>query len=184
MIFLLGFRIGTNSSSSANSLCDTHEATTTPTDNVGGHLRPTTGHHKSFQDSASSLTVQVNNSLKQGYTIAPSLINLYLNLVVEEWTSRCEPLGVDVLYKCGGKVVGECTRRRLQMIGSDFLFADDTAVVITTKESMERAAHVLDDITTEWGLTMRLSKTKLLTSLMLGQRKPCSLSSSEVSLLK
>ena len=109
-----------------------------------------------------SPVVEVNNGLHQGCTIAASLFNLYFNLVMRAWRSRCQSIGVDVLYKFGGKLVGEWTRRPLQTTVTQLLFADDAVVVASGREDMERAAHVLDDVTTEWGLTMSLVKTKLL----------------------
>ncbi len=36
------------------------------------------------------------------------------------------------------------------------------SVVTSTREEIERAAHVLDEVTAEWGLTVSLPKTKLL----------------------
>ena len=106
--------------------------------------------------------VEVNDGLRQGFTIAPSLFNLYFNLVVGAWRSRCQSTGVDVLYKFGGKLVGERTRRPLQKTVTELLFADDAVVVASGREGMERAAYVLDKVTTEWSLTTSLVKTKLL----------------------
>ena len=106
--------------------------------------------------------VEVNNLLRQGCTIAPSLFNLYFNLVMGAWRSRCQSIGVDVLYRVGEKLVGERTRRPLQTTVTELLFADDAVVVVSGREDMERAAHVLDEVATEWGLTMSLVKTKLL----------------------
>ena len=78
------------------------------------------------------------------------------------WRRRCQSIGVDVLYKFGGKLVGERTRRPLQTTVTELLFADAAVVVASEREGMERAAHVLDEVTTEWDLTMSLIKTKLL----------------------
>ena len=41
-------------------------------------------------------------------------------------------------------------------------FADDTVLVSSIREHIERAAHVLDQAILEWGLTVSLLKTKLL----------------------
>ena len=67
-----------------------------------------------------------------------------------------------MLYKCGGKLVGERTRRPSMMTVTELQFADDVAVVSATRDSIVRAANVLDEVTSQWGLTMSMSKTKLL----------------------
>ena len=82
--------------------------------------------------------------------------------MVGAWRSGCRSIGVDVLYKFGGKLVGERTRRPLQTTVTELLFADAAVVVASEREGMERAAYVLDEVTTEWDLTMSLIKTKLL----------------------
>ena len=66
------------------------------------------------------------------------------------------------MYKCGGRLVGERTRRPSKMTVTELLFADDAAAVGTTRESIERAARTLSEVTSEWGLTMSMPKTKLL----------------------
>ncbi len=54
---------------------------------------------------------EVCNGLRQGCVIAPALFNLYFNLVISQWREKCRDFGVDILYKCGGKLIGERTRR-------------------------------------------------------------------------
>ena len=79
---------------------------------------------------------EVRNGLRQGCTIAPStLFNLYFNAVVSAWRDRCKPFGVDILYKLGGKLVGERTRRPETTILTEFLFADDAAAVCSTRNT-------------------------------------------------
>ena len=46
------------------------------------------------------------------------------------------------------------------MTVTELQFADDAAVVSATRDSIVRAANVLDEVTSQWGLSM--SKTKLL----------------------
>jgi len=53
---------------------------------------------------------EVKNGLRQGCTIAPSLFILYFKQVVWCWLHRCNTVGIKVLYKIGGKLVGERTR--------------------------------------------------------------------------
>lgn len=71
---------------------------------------------------------------------------------------------MEVLYKCGGRLVGERARRPSSVTITELLFVDDTAVVNTTRESMERAALMLDKVTSEWGLTVSVHKTKLMVA--------------------
>ena len=68
------------------------------------------------------------------------------------------------MYKCGGKLIGERTRRPQATTVSELLFADDAAVVSTTRDKMERAAQFLGEVTTEWGLTISIPKTKVLVA--------------------
>ncbi len=115
-------------------------------------------------DGGTTPEIKVTNGLRQGCTIAPTLFNMYFNLVMEAWRCRCEPFGVEILYKCGGKLVGERTRRPSRVAVTELQFADDAAEVTSTREEIERAAHVLEEVTAEWGLTVSLSKTKLLVA--------------------
>ena len=86
-------------------------------------------------------------------------------MVIEEWRRRCQPFGsVEVLYKCGDKLMGELTRRPSSMVVTECQYVDDAAVVGDTRESIERAAHALTKVTSEWGLTMSFPKTKLLVA--------------------
>ncbi len=96
--------------------------------------------------------------------LAPTLFNLYFNLVIGQWRERCIEFGVNILYKCGGKLVGERTRRPLTATVSELQFADDIATTGTSRESIVNAAHVLDDLLKKWGLTLSIVKTKLLVA--------------------
>ena len=109
-------------------------------------------------------SIEVNNGLRQGCTIAPTLFNLYFNLVVESWRERCRSMGVEVLYKCSGKLVGARTRRPLRTKVSELLFADDAVAVATTRESIELAVEALLEVTSQWGLTVSIPKTKLMVT--------------------
>lgn len=64
-----------------------------------------------------------------------------------------------VLYTC---TVGEGTRRPSTMTVTEILFADNAAAVSTTRDGTERAAHILDEITSKWEQMMSIPKTKLM----------------------
>ena len=85
----------------------------------------------------------MRNGLRQGCTIVPILFNLYFNVVVSTWRDRCKPFGIDILYKLGGKLVGERTRTPETTVLTEFLFADDAMAVCSTREEIEKAAKIL-----------------------------------------
>ncbi len=42
---------------------------------------------------------EVCDGLRQGCVLAPTLFNLYINLVMKQWKMKCVDFGVDVLYR-------------------------------------------------------------------------------------
>ena len=113
--------------------------------------------------------IEVNNGLRHGCTIAPSLFNLYFNLVIEEWRRQCQPFGTEVLYKCGDKLMGERTRRLSHVLVIELLFAGDTTVVGDSRVSIVRAAERLVEVLSERSLTISFPKTKLLVAMWRGR---------------
>ena len=97
-------------------------------------------------DGSATPEIEVQNGLHQGCSTVPTLFNLYFNLAIESWRQCCQPFGVDVLYKCSGKLVGEKTRRPSKMTLIEFLYVDDVVTVSTTRVSMERAALTLEEV--------------------------------------
>ena len=109
--------------------------------------------------------IEVTNWLRQGCTLAPILCNLYFSAVVACWRARCPQAGVTVRYRIGRKLVGDRTAKsRLQEIRmTESLFADGVAVYAATKEALEQVAAMFVNTAANWGLTVSLEKTKLLT---------------------
>ena len=66
-----------------------------------------------------------------------------------------------VLCKCGGKLVGERTRRPSHVLVTQLQFADDATVVGDSRESIVRAAERLVEVLSEWWLIMSFPKMKL-----------------------
>ena len=62
------------------------------------------------------------------------------------------------------KLIGERTTRPSVLKVTELQFADDAAAVGTSREDIARAAQVLDEVTTEWGLTVNIQKAKLMVA--------------------
>ena len=107
---------------------------------------------------------QVRNGLCQGCTIAPTLFILYFELVIQCWLSCCDAAGFEVLYKVGGKLVGERTRRSSLFVITECLFTDDAALICSSRADMVIAARIFEEVTAEFGLTLSIPKTKLLVA--------------------
>jgi len=67
------------------------------------HHTLTTLWHEVTVDGNLTPDFEVHNGLRQGCVIAPSLFNLYFNLVISQWQKKCADFKVDILYKCSGK---------------------------------------------------------------------------------
>ena len=111
-------------------------------------------------DGQVALELEVCNGLRQGCVIAPALFNLYFNLVISQWREKCRYFGVDILYKCGEKLIGERTRIPCCTKMSEFLFADDAAAVGTSRRSMERAASIFEECYLRMGSSLEHSQNK------------------------
>ena len=77
---------------------------------------------------------EVRNGLPQGCTIAPLCL---FEQVFQCLLFRCNAMEVRVLYKIGGKLIGECTRRPSSFVISEWLFADDKALICTSRSDMD-----------------------------------------------
>ena len=58
--------------------------------------------------------------------------------------------------------MGERTRRVLKVAVTELQFADDVAMLGSTREQIERTVNVFEEVASQWRLTVSLSKTKLL----------------------
>ena len=79
----------------------------------------------------------VQNGLKQGCCMAPVLFNLYTCLALERWLCRVEGEGVGITlkYKYDQKLFGRYTRNESERKVTECLFADDGALLASTRSS-------------------------------------------------
>jgi hypothetical protein len=106
--------------------------------------------------------IEVKNGLRQGYTLAPTLFNIYYSAVVANWRKRCPSTGMNVKFKLGRKLVGDRTaRERLSVVRiTESQYADDTATYATCRDIFENSATELIDTVKDWGMTVSTEKTK------------------------
>ena len=75
---------------------------------------------------------EVRNGLRQGFTLAPTLFNIYISAVVANWQIESPEAGVAVLYKHGRKLVGDRTAkaRLSEAKVTEMQFADEATLYI------------------------------------------------------
>ena len=111
--------------------------------------------------------ISVLNGLRQGCTMAPTLFNLYSCLVMERWMEQVrhlEGVGICLRYKLDGKLFRRSTRASEQAYVTDCQFADDAAILASTRHGAEQAIMAYIDVAAKFGLTVSLPKTKLLVT--------------------
>ena len=88
---------------------------------------------------AATEEILVNNGLRQGYTLAPSLFNIYFSAVVAYWRARCPEAGVMVKYKLGRKLVGDRTAKSClnEIKVTESQFAGDATLYSTSRDAFE-----------------------------------------------
>ena len=118
-------------------------------------------------DNTSLEEFEVHNGLRQGCCIAPVLFNLYACLVAERWTARMEGIegvGVHLHHKTDGKLFRRYTRNACESYLTECQFADDTALLATTREGAEKALKGYMKVAQDFGLTVSIAKTKVMAS--------------------
>jgi transcription initiation factor TFIIIB Brf1 subunit/transcription initiation factor TFIIB len=91
-----------------------------------------------------SKPAEINKGVRQGCPLSPTLFNIYLGELITKW------------QKTGPSRKQNLKKRQL----STLLFADDQVIIADTEDNLQKAAHKLNQITTERGLTISVQKTK------------------------
>ena len=107
--------------------------------------------------------IQVRNGLHQGCCMAPVLFNLYTCLAVERWLEKVrgdEGVDMTIQYKLDRKLFRRYTKNASEKRVTECQFADDGAILASTRPGAEKAALVYQQTTRDFGLTVSIPKTK------------------------
>jgi transcription initiation factor TFIIIB Brf1 subunit/transcription initiation factor TFIIB len=91
-----------------------------------------------------SKSAEINKGVRQGCPLSPTLCNIHLDEIITKWQKQ------------------EITRIKLsknQQL-STLLLADDQVIIADTEDKLQKAAHKLNQIITDYGLTISVQKTK------------------------
>ena len=111
--------------------------------------------------------IKVDNGLRQGCSIAPTLFNLYACLMVERWKEKVKELeGVGILlnYKLDEKLFRRYTRNAEKAHLTEGQFADDAALLATTHSGAELALTEFASTANDFGLNVSFTKTKVMAA--------------------
>ena len=96
-----------------------------------------------FNNKLSKL-VEINKEVPQGCPLSPTLFNIYLDEIITKWQNQ--------------DITGTKLSKNQQL--SSLLFADDQVIIADTEDNLQKAAYKLNQIITEYGLTISVQKTK------------------------
>ena len=95
--------------------------------------------------------------------MAPVLLNLYTCLVIECWQARVKDVpgvGISLKLKYDGKLFRRYTRNATERKLLECLFADDSAILVSSRAGAERAVAEFQSVCQSFGLTVSIPKTK------------------------
>jgi hypothetical protein len=106
----------------------------------------------------------IHGGVRQGYNIAPTLFNLYLDFVAKRALAALDAeVGVRVAFKHADKQLFANAQQMDSITWISLLFYANNMVLIA--ESIDQVSATLRQLkveTQQWGLTIRVPKTKLM----------------------
>ena len=90
-----------------------------------------------------SKPVEINKGVCQGCPLSPTLFNVYLEEIITKWQKQ--------------GITGIKLSKNQQL--STLLFADDQVILADTEDNLQKSVHKLNQIITEYVLTISVQKT-------------------------
>ena len=109
--------------------------------------------------------IEVQNGLRQGCCMAPVLFNIFMWAVFQLWqreVADMPEIGLPVSSNSGPSLLFKRQKTDTINIHRDCQFADDSALIATTHHGATLALSRFMDVATRFGLTINLSKTKVM----------------------
>ena len=82
--------------------------------------------------------IAVVHGLRQGWMVAPTLVNLYACIVAERWRERLERyegMGICLYHKVDGKLFGRYTKSSLREVLTEWQFRGTPSCLLYTSPS-------------------------------------------------
>ena len=111
--------------------------------------------------------IDVDNGLQQRCCWAPVLFKVYACVFVEHWLTGVENsdgVGLSQMYKYDWKLFRRYTHNAEETKLSELQFADNAALLARAREGAEATIQKYIEVTSDFGLTVSVPKTKLLVS--------------------
>ena len=93
-----------------------------------------------------SKPVEINKGIRQACPLSPTLFNIYFDNIITKWLKQ--------------DITGIKLSKNQQL--STLLFADNQVIIANREDNLQKAAHKLNQIITEYGLTISVQKIKLI----------------------
>ena len=109
--------------------------------------------------------IEVNNGLRQGCCMAPTLFYIYMWAVFQLWYRAIEnvpDIGLPVATNTGGKLLFRRKATDVIKKHNDCQFADDSALIARSHTGAQQVLTIFMDIAAVFGLKVNLAKTKVM----------------------
>lgn len=91
----------------------------------------------------------VNNGVRQGCPLSPTLFNIYINEIILKWNQ---------IYTSGIKITSALTLNTL-------LYADDQVIISNSEDNLQRGLYTLNKILKDFGMEISAQKSKVMAFL-------------------